>query len=144
METGDLLKSGFIHDRIRNETAPYVNRRIDRYTEGSIAYYSQQNRDEVIARIAELDKEWDLDRALMLIFSIAGGSTFAAGMKVNRNWLYLFGVQLAFLAFHAIKGWCPPASVLRRMGFRTRLEIDFEKQMLMRMLEESEKKKSVH
>jgi hypothetical protein len=28
---------------------------------------------------------------------------------------------------HAVQGWCPPVPVLRKMGIRTRSEIDREK-----------------
>lgn len=44
--TGMQQESGFQpvqvspFDRVRKETAPYVNERIDRFTEGSISYYS--------------------------------------------------------------------------------------------------------
>jgi hypothetical protein len=125
-----LLK-GSPFDRVRNQTAPYVNERIDRFTEGSIAYYSGQDDEVILRRIFELDNEWDIDRALMLNFAIAGGITFTAGVKKNPKWLYFFGSQMILLGLHALKGWCPPASLFRRMGFRTRYEIEYEKQTLM-------------
>lgn len=31
---------------------------------------------------------------------------------------------------HALRGWCPPLPVLRRLGFRTRAEIDRERYAL--------------
>lgn len=80
----------------------------------------------ILRRLVELDYEWDIDRALMLNFAIAGGMTFLAGVKKNPKWLYFFGAQMLLLALHALKGWCPPASLFRRMGFRTRHEIEFE------------------
>jgi hypothetical protein len=33
---------------------------------------------------------------------------------------------LSFLLLHSIQGWCPPVPVLRRLGVRTRREIDRE------------------
>ena len=35
-----------------------------------------------------------------------------------------------FLLQHALQGWCPPVPILRRQGFRTRHEIDAERQAL--------------
>jgi hypothetical protein len=40
------------------------------------------------------------------------------------------GVVLPFLFQHAVQGWCPPLPVLRRLGVRTREEIDREKYAL--------------
>jgi len=37
---------------------------------------------------------------------------------------------LSFLFQHAVQGWCPPVPVFRRMGVRTRKEIDREKYAL--------------
>jgi hypothetical protein len=66
----------------------------------------------------------------MAVFAIVGGTTFVLGEKVNRKWLALFSVQMSFLLYHAVKGWCPPVSVLRRLGFRTVREIEAEKAAL--------------
>ncbi|MFD1862997.1 hypothetical protein [Planococcus chinensis] len=35
---------------------------------------------------------------------------------------------------HAIQGWCPPLSVIRRMSVRTMKEIDQEKEALQELL----------
>jgi hypothetical protein len=37
---------------------------------------------------------------------------------------------LGFLLQHAVQGWCPPLALLRRLGVRTRREIDAEKYAL--------------
>jgi hypothetical protein len=39
-------------------------------------------------------------------------------------------VVLTFLFQHAVQGWCPPLPVLRRLGVRTRKEIDRERYAL--------------
>ena len=54
-------------------------------------------------------------------------------MTVSRKWLVLTGAVLGFLFQHAVSGWCPPVPVLRRLGFRTRGEIDREKFALKAM-----------
>ena len=45
-----------------------------------------------------------------------------------RRWriVLLSMVIPGFLLQHAIRGWCPPVSILRRLGLRTRDEIQFE------------------
>ena len=41
--------------------------------------------------------------------------------------LFLPGIVLPFLLQHAVQGWCPPVPLFRRLGVRTREEIEREK-----------------
>jgi hypothetical protein len=52
------------------------------------------------------------------------------GATVSRRWLLLAGVVPAFLLQHALQGWCPPLEAIRRLGVRTRGEIDVERAAL--------------
>jgi hypothetical protein len=123
------------YDRIRKHSAPYVNERIDREAEGNLFYYSQLDDHAIIKRITELDYEWDIDRSLMALFSVVGGTTFTLGLTKNKRMFFLLGAQMSFLLLHAIQGWCPPASLLRRLGFRSKTEIESEKYPLLNILE---------
>ena len=53
----------------------------------------------------------------------------------NTGWLYFFGAQLGFLLLHASVGWCPPVAVWRRVGVRTKSEIELERSLLLAALE---------
>jgi hypothetical protein len=119
-------------DRVRRHSPEHVNRRIDRETARQIDVALQGGPASITARLTELDSEWSLDRALMLTFAVLGGVSHELEMRVDRRWVWLFRTQLAFLAHHAIRGWCPPVSVLRRLGYRTQQEIDAERAMLLR------------
>jgi hypothetical protein len=92
-------------------------------------------------RMADLDREWDVDRAVMANFAILGGVSATLAMRdlkrtgrASSGWLVLFGTQVAFLLNHAVRGWCPPLPVFRRLGFRTQKEIDAERQALSNIL----------
>ncbi|MCM2322983.1 MAG: hypothetical protein NDJ90_06940 [Oligoflexia bacterium] len=100
-----------------------------------ISTLTAQGHDAIVKRLHDLESEWDIDRALMANFAIVGSATLSAGLLKNRRWLALLGVQLAFLLNHAVRGWCPPASVFRRLGFRTQQEIQAERHLLLRALE---------
>jgi hypothetical protein len=126
-------------DRVRSHTPTHVNWRINHEILGAVTYLSRQSPDVVNNHIKNLDYEWDIDRALMLNFALIGGTVFSLGLTQNRKWFYLLGAQTAFLAWHALSGWCPPVSLLRRMGFRTKTEIETEKRMLLRLLEQKER-----
>lgn len=128
------------HDRVREHTAPRVNERIDQLTRASIAELTERGPEAISRRLAELDEEWDVDRALMVNFAVAGAATFTTGLTryitsspfgpKRKGFLYFFGAQLGFLLLHGLAGWCPPASVFRRLGFRTQREIELERAAL--------------
>lgn len=128
-------------DRVRDHTAPRVNERIDAITRASIDATLSQGPSAIEHRLAELDAEWDIDRALMVNFAVVGGVSFALGLARYSNGpvlgpprkglLYFFGAQLTFLLLHGLVGWCPPASLFRRLGLRTKGEIETERHLLL-------------
>jgi hypothetical protein len=122
-------------DRVRHSTAPEVNREIDRRTNNNIRRYANSSEEVIHRRIEELDQEWDIERALEVNASTLALSGLLLGVTVNRKWLALPGVVLSFLLQHGLQGWCPPLPTLRRMGLRTRGEIDREKYELKALLE---------
>jgi hypothetical protein len=117
-------------DRVRANTAPEINQRIDKQIEENVRYYSGQPRESIAGRIHDLDEEWDIERfieAMASSFSLTG---IILGATADRRWFLLPTVILSFLLLHAIQGWCPPVPVLRRLGIRTREEIDRERYAL--------------
>ena len=121
-------------DRVRRSTDTKVNNRIDRQTDANIARFSGLGRDAVLLRIAALDHEWDVERVLEVNASTLALSGLALGVTVNKKWLVVPGVVLSFLLQHGLQGWCPPLPILRRLGVRTRGEIDREKYALKESL----------
>lgn len=121
-------------DRVRAQTPAHVNAKIDRETEAALQSVIAAGRDAMIARLKDLDVEWNVDRALMANFAIVGGLAFELGDRVHRGFHYLFRAQLAFLLLHAVAGWCPPVPVFRRLGFRTAKEIAAEREHILRHL----------
>ncbi len=140
METTPYSPLGQPTDRVRRYSPETLNRRVDLLTEASIASVTRSGHDAIVRRVAELDREWDIDRALMLNFAIVGTTFFAAGMRryARTNWWaprrnpFFRGVavQLLFLGLQAVLGWSPPAFLYRRLGFRTKPEIEAERAQL--------------
>lgn len=122
-------------DRVRRSTASDVNREIDHQTIANIRRYANSSSEVIQRRIEELDKEWDIERVLEANASTLALTGLLLGVTVNRKWLVLPGAVLTFLLQHSIKGWCPPLPLLRRLGVRTRGEIDREKYELRALLE---------
>lgn len=129
-----ILNSGF--DRIRQHTPDRINEKIDAATRANILYYTEQGEPQMRKRIKELDREWDIDRAVFLWASGVLSIGLLLAKKVNSKWLLLPAVVSTFLAYHAIKGWCPPVSLFRRLNFRSRKEIDAEKYALMQKMKD--------
>lgn len=114
-------------DRVRAHTSPGANERIDERTIEYLCHYVEQPPDVLSRRIQELDREWDIERWLEASASTLGLAGVLLGATRNKRWLALPGVVLPFLMLHVVEGWCPPIPVFRRLGVRTRSEIDAEK-----------------
>jgi len=127
-------------DRVREHTAPTVNQRIDRMTQAELDAAVAAGSEAIARRLMRLDYEWDVDRALMVNFALAGAASLTTGLlrykrtplfsPRRKGFLYFFGAQLGFLLWHGAVGWCPPASLFRRLGFRTQREIEAERSQL--------------
>jgi hypothetical protein len=48
----------------------------------------------------------------------------------SKRWLILSAVVPGFLLQHAIQGWRPPIEVFRRLGSRSRNELDAERRAI--------------
>jgi len=115
--------------RIFLRSSEEVVRQISEDTQRSVAYFGR-NPGEIGRRLEELDREWDVDRALEVnAVAVAFTGTFL-GTKRNRAFLILPAVVTIFLVQRALVGWCPPLPILRRLGFRTAGEIDCERDAL--------------
>ena len=117
-------------DRVRRSTPEERNREIDRQTDLSIQRYTNAAPGDIRKRIADLDREWDVERVLEVNASTLALTGLVLGLTVHRRWFALPGVVLPFLLQHGLQGWCPPLPLLRRLGVRTRGEIDREKYAL--------------
>jgi hypothetical protein len=117
-------------ERVRANTAEEINRRIDREIETRVREYAQRSAGEITRRIDELDREWDMERLLETNASVVAFTGLVLGVTHSKRWLIVPGIVLPFLFQHAVQGWCPPVPVFRRLGVRTREEIDREKYAL--------------
>ena len=121
-------------DRVERNTNPEVNARIRRETELSIARYRGAPAGAIRRRLDELDREWDIERAIEANAASLALAGLALGTLADRRFLLLPAALAGFLLQHALQGWCPPVPILRRLGFRTRLEIEDECRELAAML----------
>lgn len=137
LQSSTVVKNPY--DRIRNHSPKSFNKAIDKKTDAIMESTIQQGSLAIKERLKTLDKEWDIDRALMLLFSGGVSAQLATAMgKKNKNWLWGPLIQSSFLMLHATLGWCPPVPLLRKLGFRTRFEIQAEREELLEALRSEE------
>jgi hypothetical protein len=117
-------------ERVRQNTAEEINRRIRQQTEQNILRCAAGGPAVIERRLKELDREWDVERCLETMaptFTLFG---LTLGITKHRAWLLLPVVVQTFFLQHALQGWCPPLPVLRRLGIRTTAEINHERYAL--------------
>lgn len=123
-------------EKVRIHTKEKVNQKIDEKMVESITKYYKGSREDVLKRLQELDAEWDVERTLETHAATAVITSSVIGFFTKeRKWYAVAGVIGGFLLQHALQGWCPPVSVLRRFGVRTLSEIEQEKSALRVLLE---------
>src|SRR5947209_4519354 len=95
-------------ERVPQHTAEHINEQIRRQTEENIARYAGAGKQAIERRLAELDREWDIERALEANAATAVLVGVTLGTAVDRRFLFLPAVVAGFLLQHAVQGWCPP------------------------------------
>lgn len=132
LHRGPPMNSLTVHapelDRVRANTWPDVTRQLDRRAALRTRWAATAASPEAIsAHLERLDTEWDFDRVLETEASIMGLLGLALGLTGDRRLLVLPGVVSAMVLLHAVHGWYPLLPVFRRMGVRSRDEIDRER-----------------
>lgn len=113
--------------KTRRNTDEDINRKIEQESEARVRYLALRGKHDIDDRLTELDYEWDIERTLEVNAGIAALTGVTLAALFNKKWLILPGIVTAFLIQHAVQGWCPPLPIFRRMGIRSRAEIDKEK-----------------
>ena len=116
--------------RVAEQTPDCINERIRRDIDERVARYATLGHGAIQQRIHELDREWDIERALEVSASTVSLLGIGLGTFVRRTWFILPAVVAGFLLQHALQGWCPPVPVLRRLSVRTASEIEQERYAL--------------
>ena len=116
-------------DRVPRHTDERLNEHITQQTEMHVASFAV---DPLLIdlRLHELDREWDIERALEANAATVSLIGLALGHFVSRRLYALPAAVALFLLQHALQGWCLPVSLFRRIGIRTQREIDEERYAL--------------
>jgi hypothetical protein len=119
-------------ERVPRHTDEDINERIIEETDGNVAGYTA-DPGLIDMRLDDLDREWDIERALEANAAAVSLIGLVLGRLVDRRWYFLSTAVATFLLQHALQGWCPPLGLLRRFRIRTQREIDEERYALKLM-----------
>lgn len=115
-----------IKDRVRENTPDETNMMIDNELLERTDRYQNLSISAIESRLNKIQNEWDIERALEVNASSLALAGLLFGTIFSRKWYLLSFAVAGFLLQHGTQGWCPPLPLLRRLGFRTRAEIDEE------------------
>lgn len=113
--------------RVPHAANAEVNALIRTRADARIALLEGGRRVEFEARLADLEREWDIERVLQANAATLVVVGAVLGYRLNRRFLLLPLAVLGFFAQHALLGWCPPVPLFRRRGVRTVREIERER-----------------
>ena len=100
-----------------------------RRTEANLAYY-RENPSMIGRRMAELDDEWDTSRVLQVATSSLTLASFWLTLTKSKLWTLLSLVLAGGALHHGLTRASPAEDIVRRLGFRTRDEIEYERRRL--------------
>lgn len=113
-------------DPVRRYTAQEMLEQIENQIQHNIEFYGAQPPHVLSERIEELRREWSMERYLQTNVATMGFATAFLALIGSKKWAVLTCTALGFFLFHSLRGFDPPIPLLRRMGVRTRSEIDRE------------------
>jgi len=116
-------------ERVLLNTAAEVNERVRHDTEKRITFYIT-HRDLIDERLAELDREWDVERMIEVEAPTMSLLGLLLGITVNRKLLAIPLFAQSMVLLHSLQGWYPLLPLFRRMGIRTEREIAVERYAL--------------
>jgi hypothetical protein len=116
-------------DRVRRHTAAQVLRRIDDTTVASLTRCAASPA-ATERRLAELDREWDTDRAVEAEAALTGLIALGLGAFVRAHFLAVPAVVAGAVLLHATTRRYPLMPLFRRLGLRSAREIARERYAL--------------
>jgi hypothetical protein len=117
------------YDRDRRHTAAEVLRRIDQDTRARLEACAAEPA-AIEARLPELEREWDTDRAIEAEASLMALAGLALGVLARPAFLAIPAAVGAAVFAHAVSGWYPLLPLFRRLGIRSAREIERERYAL--------------
>jgi hypothetical protein len=95
-----------------------------------VAHYAKSPPEQLDRRLAQLDHEWELERALGTVTGAAALAGVILAATVHAWWLGLTAAAIALQLSQTVLGRSPLAGLFRRLGLRSHGEIEQERYAL--------------
>lgn len=116
--------------RVERNTSPGVNQQFEERLRDNLTPYLNADRAAIDRRLAELDKEWNIERFIETEAPLMIGLGIALGLTRGRKWFGLSAMAASMVILHGTQGWYPLLPIFRRIGVRTQNEIEEERNAL--------------
>lgn len=117
-------------ERVELNTVAAVNRKFDDQLKENISRYAAAGRPAIDRRLRELDREWNVERAIETEAPMMIGLGIALGTLHDRKWFAVSALAASMVILHNLQGWYPLLPIFRRLGLRSQYEIEQERNAL--------------
>lgn len=116
--------------RVEINTSPALNQQFDNQLQENLSRYLDADHATIDRRLAELDREWNVERFIETEAPLMIGLGIALGLTRSRKWFGLSAMAAGMVILHGVQGWYPLLPVFRRLGVRSQNEIEEERAAL--------------
>ncbi|MDQ9172371.1 hypothetical protein Q8A64_18345 [Oxalobacteraceae bacterium R-40] len=116
--------------RVEINTSPALNQQFDNQLQENLSCYLDADHATIDRRLAELDREWNVERFIETEAPLMIGLGIALGLTRSRKWFGLSAMAAGMVILHGVQGWYPLLPVFRRLGVRSQNEIEEERAAL--------------
>ena len=91
--------------RVESSTLDYANHAIHEAMVQRVSRIFEAGPAAIDRRLAELDQEWDIERALETGMGTLSLTSLTLAVTVDKRWIGITGAVSVFLLMHALHGW---------------------------------------
>jgi hypothetical protein len=117
-------------ERLRSYLDGDADHCVSQKTRDNVARYAAASPQRIGQRLAELEHEWDVERITAVTVNASLLLSLLLPALLGPIWLIVPALLAGFRLLHALIGWSPLVSLLRRMGYRMHCEISHERYAL--------------
>ncbi len=116
--------------RVELNTSPVLTQEFESQLKENLSRFVGADRQAIDQRLQELDREWDIERAIESEAPTMIGLGIALGIFHNRKWFAVSAMAASMVILHSLQGWYPLLPLFRRLGLRSQQEIEQERMAL--------------
>jgi len=117
-------------ERVEVNTSQATRDKFDRMLTANISRFIHAGPAEIENRLAELDREWNVERLIEVEAPLMIGLGVVLGLAHSPKWFGLSAFAAGMVILHGVQGWYPLLPVFQSLGFRSENDIEQERNAL--------------